>query len=154
REISAHTGLVTLADDSGLEVDALGGAPGVRSARYGGLHLNDSGRIRLLLTEMERFGSVTRQARFVCVLALAAPQTVHPRIFQGVCEGHIALSPRGRRGFGYDPVFIPDGHVLTFGQLPDEVKSRLSHRAQALAALRKFLSPVCPLDLILSTPAV
>jgi XTP/dITP diphosphohydrolase len=144
RAYARATGLWTLADDSGLEVDALGGAPGVFSARYGGLP-TDEARTAHLLEELARTGDAARRARFVCVIALALPPSDRLQLFEGTCEGRIAHAPRGRNGFGYDPVFIPDGHGQTFGELSDETKARLSHRSRALrkalACLRQRLRP-------------
>jgi XTP/dITP diphosphohydrolase len=132
RAYAAHTGLWTLADDSGLEVDALGGAPGVFSARYGGLPASDAQRTALLLKELEATNDPLRRARFVCVIAIVHPSEENLHLFRGQCEGRIARSPRGSQGFGYDPVFIPDGHQQTFAELPAELKHQLSHRARAL----------------------
>lgn len=129
---SSRAGLLTLSDDSGLEVAALGGAPGVRSARYCGPSVTYAERMRRLLAEVEGAAGDDRRARFVCVIALADPSTGRVQTFEGACEGRLAREPRGTAGFGYDPVFIPDGHQQTFGELPDEVKEELSHRARAL----------------------
>lgn len=125
-----------LADDSGLEVDILGGAPGVWSARYSGTHGDSAGHRAKLLAELARVGAdgAQRSGRFRCVLALArAGRRVAE--FEGAVEGHIALAERGTGGFGYDALFIPEGADETFGELPEVVKNRLSHRARALAAL-------------------
>jgi XTP/dITP diphosphohydrolase len=130
---SAHAGLLTLSDDSGLAVDALGGAPGVYSARYAGAHATYAERMAKLLGELEAAGGDDeRRARFVCVIAVADPSAGTVDTFEGVCEGRIARAPRGTGGFGYDPLFIPEGHDRTFGELPEEVKHSLSHRARAL----------------------
>ena len=139
-----------LADDSGLEVDALNGAPGVHSARFASsdtVHSGntpDAGNNTKLLRLLEGIPSEKRTARFRCVLALveAVPHAALPVpcLFEGVCDGRIGLAPRGRNGFGYDPLFIPEGYGQSFGELGDEVKNRLSHRARALAALRDQLS--------------
>jgi XTP/dITP diphosphohydrolase len=126
------TGDWALADDSGLEVDALGGAPGVFSARFAGEHGNDSANNRLLLQKLEK--SPNRTARFVCVLALCHPKE-RPLIFRGECEGHIAHTPSGSGGFGYDPLFIPLGHESPFAALSPDIKQAISHRARALALL-------------------
>lgn len=138
RAYASATGLWTLADDSGLEVDALGGAPGVFSARYGGL-ATDAGRTARLLEELARTNDRARRARFVCVIALALPPSDRLHLFEGTCEGRIARAPRGTHGFGYDPVFCPDGYRQTFGELPDETKANLSHRARALQKALAFL---------------
>ena len=139
RHYSSHTGLWTLADDSGLEVEALGGAPGVFSARYGGANATYPERIARLLGEIAQTGDRARRARFVCVIALAAPADETVRAFTGECRGHIAHAPRGTGGFGYDPVFVPDGHAQTFGELPADVKQTLSHRARAAAKVRDYI---------------
>jgi len=131
------TGLITLADDSGLEVDALGGAPGPVSARYGGLE-TDRERYELLLKKMEGIPWPRRTARFRCVIAIAYPDgEVHT--FEGVMEGLIALEPKGEHGFGYDPVFFLPELGKTVAQLTLEEKNRLSHRAQAALKARDFL---------------
>jgi XTP/dITP diphosphohydrolase len=136
---SAHAGLLTLSDDSGLAVDALGGAPGVYSARYAGAHATYAERMARLLKELEATGDVERRARFVCVIAVADPSDGTVETFEGVCEGRIARAPRGTNGFGYDPLFIPEGHDRTFGELPEEFKHSLSHRARALAGAVRHL---------------
>lgn len=135
----SRSGLWTLADDSGLEVDALGGAPGVYSARYGGREISYAQRMALLLDAMSASGDASRRARFVCVIALADPLTGEVETFEGLCEGYIADAPRGGGGFGYDPLFIPEGFTQTFGELPSEVKRRLSHRARALTQAHQYL---------------
>jgi XTP/dITP diphosphohydrolase len=127
-----------LADDSGLEVDALGGAPGVFSARYAGQHGDDSANNRRLLRELAQVPEERRTARFRCVVVLAAPgQSL--LVAEGSCEGRIAFAPRGNRGFGYDPVFYYPPEGQTFGELGDAVKNRVSHRGQALSRLRQAL---------------
>ncbi|HEX8163740.1 MAG TPA: RdgB/HAM1 family non-canonical purine NTP pyrophosphatase [Pyrinomonadaceae bacterium] len=134
------TGRLTLADDSGLEVEALGGAPGVRSARYAGADATDGQRVARLLEELEGAGDDERGARFVCVLALYDPAAESLHLFRGVCAGRIAASARGSQGFGYDPVFVPEGYDLSFAELPAAVKRRISHRARALADARRHLA--------------
>src|SRR3954465_11521425 len=136
---SAHAGVLTLSDDSGLVVDALGGAPGVRSARYMGPDATYSERITRLLEEIDATGDRERRARCVCVIAVAEPSTGELITFEGRCEGRIAREPRGTGGFGYDPVFIPDGHAQTFGELPDEIKQSISHRALAVRQASRHL---------------
>jgi len=136
---SAHTRLLTLSDDSGLVVDALGGAPGVRSARYAGREATYAERMSKLLGELDATGNAERRARFVCVIAVADPSADTLHTFEGTCEGRIARAPRGTGGFGYDPLFIPDGHDRTFGELPREVKHTLSHRARALEQAARHL---------------
>jgi XTP/dITP diphosphohydrolase len=136
------SGLLTLADDSGLEVDALGGAPGVHSARYAGPGAGDADRYRKLLGALAGVPVGQRSARFRCVVALALPggsvQTA-----EGTCEGEIGFEPRGEHGFGYDPVFVVKGYGgQTMAELPPEVKNRISHRARALAAAQPILAQV------------
>ena len=128
-----------LADDSGLEVDALGGAPGVHSAVYAGRHGDHAAQRAKLLRELARLGAAagTRRARFRCVLALARESEV-VRTFEGAVEGVITDVERGAGGFGYDPLFQPDGYDATFGELDASVKNSLSHRARALAAFRHW----------------
>ena len=128
-------GLV-VADDSGLEVDPLGGAPGVHSARYAGADASPEKKIARLLDELAKIDAKSdqRRARFRCVLAVARGDRVLAT-FEGVVEGKIAERPRGSHGFGYDPLFIPDGFEQTFAELPEEVKNNISHRAKAI---RKF----------------
>ena len=137
---SSLCGMLTLSDDSGLAVEALGGRPGVYSARYAGPHATYAERMRRLLEELAAAGDAERRARFVCVIAVADPSNGEARTFEGVCEGHIAREPRGTGGFGYDPLFIPEGHAQTFGELPDEIKQQISHRARALAKAARFLA--------------
>lgn len=132
------TRISTLADDSGLEVDSLGGAPGVRSARYAGPNATDSERIARLLATLDANGDAERRARFVCALAFALHVNEEIIIFVGKCEGRIAPVPRGHAGFGYDPIFIPDGYSQTFGELTSEVKNLISHRANAIKAARDY----------------
>lgn len=129
----------TLADDSGLEVSALDGAPGIYSARYGGEGASDADRRVRLLTELEIKGSSDRSARFVCAVAIADQHGEIKGVFEGICEGIITTKERGTSGFGYDPLFIPKGYEQTFGELSEEVKNTLSHRAKALVQARDFL---------------
>ncbi len=140
RLYSQQTNLWTLADDSGLEVDALDGAPGVLSARYAGLNATDEERNARLLAELSLTGDERRTARFVCAIALSDPVTGATEIFDGTCEGHIAQHPRGHQGFGYDPLFVPSGYAHTFGELSEAVKQQISHRSRALAAVRHYLN--------------
>ena len=130
------TGEWVLADDSGLEVQALAGAPGVFSARYAGPNASDFQRRLKLLSELD--GITDRKAKFVCAAAIADPQGKIVKITEGICEGKISHSPRGDSGFGYDPIFLPSGYDLTFGELPDQIKNQISHRAKAIRALRNF----------------
>ena len=135
---ASATGLVSLADDSGLEVAALAGAPGVYSARYAGEHASDADRRQLLLTELSN--NPDRRARFVSVVAIADHGGAVLNVSEGICDGTITFAPRGTGGFGYDPLFIPDGYTQTFAELPDVVKNRISHRALALVQTKQFLA--------------
>jgi XTP/dITP diphosphohydrolase len=128
----------TLADDSGLEVDALGGEPGVCSARYAGPDATDADRIKLLLDRLIAVPDGRRTARFRCVVCLVDP-TGEEKLFDGKVDGTLAHHARGTAGFGYDPVFIPDGWSRTFAELGLEVKNRLSHRAVAMRAVVAYL---------------
>ena len=139
RAYAQQTQFITLADDSGLEVSALGGAPGVRSARYAGDGASDAQRTSKLLAELSRQSSGDRTARFVSAVAIANTAGLILNISRGVCEGRIATVPRGPNGFGYDPIFIPNGYDQTFGELSAEVKSQISHRARALKDATDFL---------------
>ena len=137
---ASATGLCALADDSGLEVAALGGAPGVFSARYAGPNASDADRRALLLSELTSIGDTDRRARFVAVVAIATPDGEVLNVSEGICDGTITFAPRGTGGFGYDPLFIPDGHDQTFAELPDTIKNLISHRARALMGTIDFLS--------------
>jgi len=140
RHAAATTGLPALADDSGLEVDALGGAPGVRSARYAGEAASDADNVRHLLEEMAGLPASRRTARFRCVLAyVRTGDDPRPLLAEGVWEGAIATAPRGTAGFGYDPVFEDGQSGLTAAELPAGRKDELSHRGQALRVLRQLL---------------
>lgn len=130
RAYAEMSGLLTLADDSGLEVDALDGAPGVYSARYAGENATDEERYRLLLHNLESVPDERRTARFCCVIALAWPDG-RTATAEGACEGRITHEPRGEHGFGYDPVFFVSEYGRTMAELPPEVKNRISHRARA-----------------------
>lgn len=136
RAVHARTGMCSLADDTGLEVYALDGAPGVYSARYAGDACDAGANMHKLLHVLR--GAADRRARFRTVLALV--DGAQERLFEGVVEGRIEEAPRGSMGFGYDPLFIPDGGVRTFAEMPPEEKNALSHRARAVAALRNWLS--------------
>lgn len=136
RHAAAATGLPALADDSGLEVDALGGAPGVYSARYAGEHAGDAANTALLLQRLQGVELAARTARFRCVIVLVRDaHDAAPVIASGCWEGHIALAPAGDGGFGYDPVFVPQGGMLTISQLDEAAKNQASHRGQALQSL-------------------
>ena len=140
--IASFTGHRALADDAGLEVEALGGAPGVHSKRWAGENVTDAVRVQKLLEVLE--GSTNRRARFVAAIAIAEPTIRNGSLDQkatsvdniqvviGKCEGHITHKPAGVGGFGYDPIFVPDGFDKTFAQLGDEIKNRISHRSNAL----------------------
>lgn len=138
RAAFAASGIWTLAEDAGLEVDALGGEPGVKSARYAGPEATDRERVRKLLDSIVAVPEAKRTARFRCVMCLVDPAG-HERLFGGVCEGSISHHARGTLGFGYDPVFIPAGHAQTFAELGLDVKSSISHRAQAMRQVVDFL---------------
>lgn len=139
RAAAKATGLPALADDSGLEVDFLGGAPGVYSARYSGEKATDEENYRKLLAELKGVPEEKRTARFRCVIALVGFDE-EERLFEGVFEGVITMEPRGENGFGYDPVFLVPGLGRTSAELSPGEKNRISHRAKALAALKIFLS--------------
>ena len=134
---SAHFGGWVLADDSGLEVDALGGAPGVRSARFSGEGATDASNRALLLEKLAGVSEDQRSARFRCVIALARGGEVLAH-FSGAVEGAIIQSEKGEGGFGYDPLFVPEGFGETFAELGAETKNRLSHRGRALAGLKSW----------------
>jgi XTP/dITP diphosphohydrolase len=134
-----QTGLLTLADDSGLEVHALDGAPGVFSARYSGEGGSDAERTTKLLSELSTFPVPRRTARFVSAIAIANGEGQILNTSVGKCDGHIDFAPRGSRGFGYDPVFIPIGSDKTFAELKPAIKNQISHRARALLGAREFL---------------
>ncbi|HXO93223.1 MAG TPA: RdgB/HAM1 family non-canonical purine NTP pyrophosphatase [Candidatus Acidoferrum sp.] len=138
---------LVIADDSGLEVDALGGAPGIYSARYAGANATESDKIDKLLRKLARIRATEdeRRARFRCVLALARNGNLLGT-FEGIVEGRIADEVRGDYGFGYDPIFIPEGLEQTFGELPTEVKNAISHRAKAIRALAVKLRQFEPRD--------
>ena len=137
--LAEYTGHLTIADDSGLEVDALDGAPGVHSARYAGENASDRDRIIKLLNALQNVPEDQRSGRFISAVAIAEP-LAQVRVVRGVCEGRIIHTPRGAGGFGYDPVFVPVGYNKTFAELGDEVKNQISHRAKALGKARKLLS--------------
>ena len=138
RGYAAISGLLTLADDSGLEVDALDGAPGIYSARYARRGASDKDRYRLLLSNLKGVPDERRTARFRCVIALVWPNG-REELVEGVCEGRITHQPRGENGFGYDPVFYVPEHKCTMAELPAEIKNRISHRARAAQAALQVL---------------
>lgn len=135
KTIFDYCGKAVLADDSGICVTALQGRPGVDSAHFAGPQRSDEDNRNLLLQELTPF--TDRSAWYEAVLCLI--QEGHPHYFTGRCEGSIAAAPKGDRGFGYDPIFIPRGYELTFGELEAQLKNKISHRAQALEALKAFL---------------
>lgn len=143
RAAAAAAGLPALADDSGLEVEALDGAPGPHSARFGGSGLRDSERVELLLERVRGLPPQERGARFVCLAALATPDG-RVWVARGECPGRILEAPRGDRGFGYDPVFAPEGRTCSMAELDPAAKNRISHRARALRGLAGPLEALVP----------
>lgn len=133
------SGLISLADDSGLEVDALGGAPGIYSARWGGSEKNFKMAMKRVYDEIKKLNLDPEgaNARFICALAIVFPDGKE-EVMEGKVEGTLTFPPKGDKGFGYDPIFVPDGYNETFGQLPSSVKSSISHRARAFEKFRKF----------------
>ncbi|HLR03746.1 MAG TPA: XTP/dITP diphosphatase [Virgibacillus sp.] len=130
-----------ISDDSGLEIEALDGRPGVYSARYAGMDKNDQANIDKVLTELKDIPEGERQARFVCMLAVAIPN--QPTHFeQGSCHGKIAFEQNGVNGFGYDPIFIPEGYTETLAQLTPEEKNRISHRRHAFANIESWVKEI------------
>src|SRR4029077_6673587 len=140
---SRHLPALVIADDSGLEVDSLGGAPGIYSARYAGANATSRDKIDKLLRELARVRATEdgRRARFRCVVALARNGNLLGT-FEGTVEGRITEKARGDAGFGYDPIFVPDGFGQTFGELSAQVKNAVSHRANAIRALAERLRPL------------
>ncbi len=136
--IAQLSGFTTLADDSGLEVDALGGAPGIYSARWAGSKASDDENNRKLLAAMKNVAEPERTARFTCVIAVASPGG-QVETAEGICEGKIGLALQGNGGFGYDPLFTPDGFDKTFAELSDTEKNLLSHRGRALGKAQIIL---------------
>jgi XTP/dITP diphosphohydrolase len=138
RAAAAATGAVAIADDSGIEAAALGGAPGVRSARYAGENASDAENLDKLLREAPAGSAL----RYVCALAYLDPGTETERMFEGTCAGRLAATPRGERGFGYDPAFVPDDGdgERTMAELADAEKDTISHRGRAVRALVAWLN--------------
>ena len=134
-----QTGEMSLADDSGLEIEALDNAPGVYSARFAGADSGYDIKISTLLNLLEATGDLHRGARFVCVMALADRRGRVIHTVEGVCKGTIATRPRGTGGFGYDPIFIPDGFDQTFGELDAETKREIGHRGRAARLVLRYL---------------
>jgi XTP/dITP diphosphohydrolase len=140
RNAAAHSGLAAIADDSGIEVDSLRGAPGIYSARYAGAGASDAANVDRLLAELRDVPEAERTARFQCLMVyMRHAQDPTPVICQGTWEGRILLAPRGENGFGYDPVFYVPETGCTAAELPSATKNRLSHRGQALAKLVHYL---------------
>ncbi len=139
RSYAAQTGMTALADDSGLEIEALNNAPGVYSARFAGANATDADKIKKILDELAHTPADKRAARFVCHASIAGANGTIISQAQGICHGNIALRAAGTHGFGYDPIFIPEGFTQTFGQLSSEIKRKISHRALALEKIIRFL---------------
>jgi len=138
RQVARATGLPAIADDSGLEVEALGGEPGVRSARYAGEEASDEDRYRKVLDLMADIPTHKRRARFRCAAAYAEPDG-EVMLAEGTCPGRVARQPAGTGGFGYDPIFIPDGYSITMAQLTPDQKHALSHRGRAFRLLAQMI---------------
>ncbi len=138
REAVRHTGLAAVADDSGITVDALSGMPGVLSARWSGRHGDDEANTALLLGQLADVPDERRGAAFVCAAALVTPEGAE-HVLEREWRGRVAREKRGSNGFGYDPVFVPDGYGQTFGELPDDIKHQISHRARALRQAAAYL---------------
>ncbi len=139
RAIADFTGLPAIADDSGLCVDALNGMPGIYSARWAGRHGDDRANLELVLGQMADVPDTRRGAQFVCAAAWVVPgQSEH--VIEGVLEGSLARAPRGSHGFGYDPIFVPQGYALTTAELRPEEKDAISHRGQAFRSLAQFMA--------------
>jgi XTP/dITP diphosphohydrolase len=136
--VSRVLGVPAVADDSGIEVDALGAGPGVRSARFAGEHATDGENLSLLLARVADVGDAGRTARYRCVAACAWPDG-REVVAEAACEGRITLQPRGDGGFGYDPAFVPEGEMRTMAQLSPEEKNLISHRGKALRELGELL---------------
>ncbi len=139
RAIAAHTGLAAVADDSGLCVDALNGMPGVLSARWAGGHGDDKANLDLVLAQIADVPDARRGARFVCAAALVLPDS-REWVVTGTVEGRLIRVPRGSGGFGYDPIFLPDGFDLTTAEMTPEAKDAISHRGRAFRALAPFIT--------------
>lgn len=139
RSYALQTGLLSLADDSGLEVEALGGAPGVFSARYAGRSATDAEKIKKLLGELSGKEDENRRARFVCAMAICEARGEIKFLTEEICAGKIALKAAGTNGFGYDAVFIPDGFEQTFGELSKDTKQQISHRGRAAQKIIQYL---------------
>lgn len=138
RAAAAATGVIAVADDSGLEVDLLNRMPGVRSARWSGPDATDASNLKLLLAQLHDAAEEDLTARFVCAMAMVTPEGTE-RLVRGVMEGHLVLQPRGKNGFGYDPIFIADGYSKTNAELEPEVKDAISHRGKAVRKMVPLL---------------
>lgn len=138
RAVSEFTGLPAVGDDSGLCVDALNGMPGILSARWSGAHGNDRANLELLLAQISQVPADRRSASFVCAAAYVHPDGTE-FVVEGEMNGSLIIAPRGDNGFGYDPIFIPQGHQVTSAQMSSEEKDAISHRGKALAALVALL---------------
>ena len=147
RFYARQTGLWSLADDSGLAVEPLGGAPGVFSARYAGEKATDEENIEKLLSELNKIPNGGRRARFVCAMAICDAAGTVKYTAEASCEGEISAAPAGANGFGYDSVFIPDGFEQTFGELPKETKQKISHRARAAEKIIQYLRGLTEISL-------
>lgn len=139
--LAKRVGVPALADDSGIEVDALGGGPGVRSARFAAEDATDEANLRLLIDRIRDVPEAERTARYRCVAVCAWPDG-RDVWAEATCQGHLILEPRGTRGFGYDPIFVPDGETRTMAELSDEEKNAISHRGKAFRALRAKLAAI------------
>jgi len=150
RAIARHTGLPAVADDSGLSVDALGGMPGVLSARWAGGHGDDRANLELVLAQVAHVPDTRLGARFVCAAALALPPegpaegALREWVVTGQVEGRLTRVPRGSGGFGYDPIFLPDGSELTTAEMTPQAKDAISHRGRAFRALAPFIAAAMP----------
>lgn len=139
RDVAQRTGHIAVADDSGLCVDALNGMPGILSARWAGRHGDDRANLELVLAQLVDIPDARRGAAFHCAAAVVTPQG-EERVVEGILEGNITREPRGSHGFGYDPIFVPRGYVLTTAELTPEEKDAISHRGQAFRALAPVLN--------------
>ncbi len=138
RTVFRHTGLLTLADDSGLEVDALDGAPGIYSARFAGKERDYAANNRKLLAELENVPAEKRGAQFRCVVAIVGENV--EEVVEGIVRGRIISRPRGSAGFGYDPLFVPEGFEQTYAELGSEIKNEISHRALAFRKAKRIVA--------------
>ena len=143
REVCAFTGLPAIADDSGISVDALNGMPGIYSARWAGIHGDDVANLNLLIAQLDHVAPSKRGAAFHCAAAIVTPQG-DERVVEGTLEGSLLTKPRGTRGFGYDPIFVPLGYELTTAEMSDDEKDAISHRGRALAALAPVIEQLIP----------